>query len=108
MAIVVTFYNGLDISHLRGVPNFASSTFGTGGNCTSMFFFPAEMALEMAVLACLDICSSKYPPYIFGMPFPPSMSGMRPKTWLGVRTDNQRRAFIIIFDRRIKVDARGG
>ena len=40
---------------LRGVPNFASSTLGTGGNCTSMFLFPADMAREMAELACLDI-----------------------------------------------------
>ncbi len=42
-------------TYFRGVPNLASSTLGTGGNCTSIFLFPADMAREIAELACLDI-----------------------------------------------------
>jgi hypothetical protein len=48
----------------NGVPNRTSSTLGTGGKFTSIFFFPAARALEIADAACFETCSLNQPSYI--------------------------------------------
>lgn len=58
--------------------------------------------MRIAAHACFEICSSKYALYIFGIPLPPSISGMRASTtmWTGA-------ASMAIARRRTRRDSLG-